>query len=139
VRALRGAAYDPAHAPSALRDQIVEFFRNQGAEYELRAQLCTDLARMPVEDASVRWSERASPQQPLATLRFAPQDAYSAARRVYADDVLSFNPWHCIAEHRPLGSIMRARIRSYEASALFRHEMNRQPRREPRSIDEVPV
>jgi hypothetical protein len=138
VRALRDVAYDPAYAPSVLRDQIVEFFRAQGAEYELRAQLCTDLARMPVEDASVRWPELDSPQQPLAILRFAPQGAYSAARRVYADDVLSFNPWHCIAEHRPLGSIMRARLRSYEASSRFRHEANQQPRREPRDIDEVP-
>jgi hypothetical protein len=139
VRALTGQTYDPSHAPSIVRDQVVELFKELGAEYELRAQLCTDLESMPVEDASIVWPEDRSPHQPIARITLPPQDAYSPARRVYADDVLSFNPWHCIPEHRPLGSIMRVRIKAYEASTAFRHAMNVQPRTEPRRIDEVPA
>lgn len=139
VRDLTGTVYDPDGAPSVVRDQVVEFFGAQGAEYELRAQLCTDLTRMPVEDASVTWPEDVSPHQAIAKISFGAQDAYSPARRVYGDDVLSFNPWHCIPEHRPLGSIMRVRIQAYEASASFRHAMNVQARIEPRSIDDVPA
>jgi hypothetical protein len=67
------------------------------------------------------------------------QDAYSPARRVYGDDVLSFNPWHCIEEHRPLGSIMHVRIKAYEKSSSFRHQMNVQPRVEPKDINELPL
>ncbi|MBE9180014.1 catalase family protein [Oculatella sp. LEGE 06141] len=125
-------------APSVLRDLIVEFFRQQSAEYELRVQLCTNLETMPIEDASIQWSEEDSPYQAIAKLTIPVQEAYSPARRVYVDEVLSFNAWHCIAEHRPLGSIQRVRMQVYEASSRFRHEMNQQPKVEPRSIEEMP-
>lgn len=138
VRALTGAALRSGAGDSELRDLVVEFFRSHGAEYELRVQLCTSLERMPVEDASIPWPEDESPYLPVARLTIPPQDAYSPARRVFADDVLSFNPWHCIEAHRPLGSIMRARLRAYEASSAFRHTMNQQPRIEITHIDEVP-
>jgi hypothetical protein len=138
VRALTGVAVDPGEGYSVLRDMVVEFFRRQGAEYRLRAQLCTDLSTMPVEDASVVWPEQASPHQPIARLVIPRQEAYSAARRVFGDDVLSFNPWHGIAPHRPLGSIMRVRAKAYEASSAFRHAMNVQPRVEPTAISELP-
>ena len=128
---------DPAH--SAMRDLVVAFFEQSPAEFELRAQLCTDLSLMPVEDASIRWSESASPHQPIARITLPRQAAYSPARRVYADDVLSFNPWHCIEAHRPLGSIMRVRRKAYETSSRFRHEMNAQPRVEPRDGSEIPA
>jgi len=67
-----------------------------------------------------------------------PQDAYSPARRVYGDDVLSFNPWQGVEAHRPLGSIMRSRRAAYEASSARRHALNAQPRAEPTSISELP-
>lgn len=117
---------------------VSDFFKTQGGEYELRAQLCTDLKKMPVEDGSVQWSEDESPYQPIAKLIIKPQDTFSDARRVYGDDVLSFNPFHCLPEHRPLGNIMRVRRLVYEASSKFRHEKNVQPRVEPGSVDEIP-
>ena len=124
--------------PSVLRDLIVEFFRQQPAEYELRAQLCTNLETMPIEDASIQWPEQESPYQAIAKLTIPVQEAYSPARRVYVDEVLSFNAWHCIEEHRPLGSIQRVRKQVYEASSRYRHEMNQQPQVEPRRIEEMP-
>jgi hypothetical protein len=136
VKSLTGQPLDGGD--SHVRDIVVDFFRKTGAEYELRVQLCTDLARMPVEDASVAWSPEESPHRPIGKITFAPQEAYSPARRVYADDVLSFNPWHCLPDHRPLGSIMRVRIKAYETSSKFRHEMNVQRREEPRDIRALP-
>jgi len=124
--------------PSALRDRVVEFFRQHSAEYELRAQLCTNLEKMPVEDASIQWPEDESPYQAIAKITIPVQEAYSPARRVYVDEVLSFNAWHCIPEHRPLGSIQRVRMQVYEASSRYRHDMNQQPKVEPRSIEEMP-
>ena len=121
-----------------MRDLVVEYFRHEGAEYQLRAQLCRDTDTMPVEDAGVLWPADLSPHQPIATLRLPQQDAYSPARRVYGDDVLSFNPWHGISAHQPLGSIMRVRIAAYERSTRRRHELNAQPRVEPATIDEIP-
>jgi len=138
VRSLTGTAVDTDAGDSVLRDLVVEFFRTQGAEYELRAQLCTGTDVMPIEDASVDWPQTLSPYQPVAKLTIGPQDAYSAQRRVFADDILSFNPWHCIDEHRPLGSIMRARIKAYESSSAFRHAMNARERLEIDDIGQVP-
>lgn len=139
VRRLTGQLLGAEPAYSELRDLVVAFFEQQSAEFELRAQLCTDLGSMPVEDASIRWSESDSPHQPIAKITLPRQAAYSPARRVYGDDVLSFNPWHCIEAHRPLGSIMRVRRQAYEASSRFRHEMNAQPRVEPRDSSDIPT
>jgi hypothetical protein len=137
LKALCGKPIDTSN-PSALRDSVVEFFRENSAEYEMRAQLCTDLERMPVEDASVEWSEEESPYQPIARITFTAQEAYSPERRVYADDVLTFNPWHCLNEHQPLGSIMRIRKPMYDESSEFRHRMNARTRIEPSGIEELP-
>jgi len=135
VADLTGQEIDTAGNDSVYRDLVVEFFNTQSATYEIRAQICTDISKMPIEDASVEWQGE---HLPLGTLTFKTQDAYSPARRVYADDVLSFNPWQGIEAHRPLGSIMRSRLRAYEASAQFRHAMNVQPRVEPRDIASIP-
>ncbi|SKA02474.1 catalase family protein [Consotaella salsifontis] len=123
---------------STMRDAIGGFFSEHGAEYTLRAQLCTDLERMPVEDAAVLWDEALSPHRPIATLRFSSQEAYSPGRQVYGDDVLSFNPWNGVEEHRPLGGIMRIRRAAYDRSSRFRHRMNDRPRVEPASINDIP-
>jgi len=136
LRKLARRPIDPGD--HGLRDFVVEFFRNNAAEYELCAQLCTDLRRMPVEDASVEWPEDVSAPQPIARISLPRQQADSPQRRAYADDVLSFNPWHCLADHRPLGSIMRLRREAYRTSSDFRHEKNCKPMVEPRDISEFP-
>ncbi|MCK6095918.1 catalase family protein [Micrococcus sp. EYE_162] len=137
VRALTGQDMDVEDF-SSIRDVVADFFSREGAEYTLRAQLATDLEQMPVEDASVLWDEEQAPHQPVATLRIAPQDTYSPRRRVYGDDVLTFNPWNGVVEHQPLGSIMRVRKRAYEQSTRYRHEFNDRPAPEPTSLDEIP-
>ena len=93
---------------------------------------------MPVEDASVEWDERLSPSLTVARITARPQNAYSDARRVWVDEQLSFNPWHSLASHRPLGNIMRARLKSYQASSHFRRTVEGRPMVEPRSIEELP-
>lgn len=47
------------------------------------------------------------------------------------DDGLAFSPWHGIAAHRPLGSVMRARRAVYPRSAGFRFRHNGCPVHEP--------
>ncbi len=138
VRTLTGRPINRWGGPSVLRDDVVGFFRDHDAEYDLRAQLCTDLATMPVEDASVLWDEARSPHQRVAVLHIPAQQAYSDARRAYVDDVLSFDPWHAVEAHRPLGGIMRSRKRAYEVSRHFRYGANGIAPREPASIDELP-
>ncbi|WP_396276965.1 catalase family protein [Glutamicibacter creatinolyticus] len=123
---------------SGIRDVLVDYFRSEGAEYELRAQLSTDVDAMPVEDAAVLWKEEDSLHRPVATLRIEPQDAYTPERRIYGDDVLTFNPWNGVQAHQPLGSIMRIRKHAYERSTAYRHDYNVRERVEPDSIEQIP-
>jgi hypothetical protein len=121
-----------------LREEVSAFFAAHSAEYELRAQLGFDLERTPVEDASVDWPETLTPFQPLGKIVLPSQLADSPARRDYAQDVLSFNPWRSLAAHQPLGSIMRVRRDAYHASSRLRHEANRRSPTEPEDISEFP-
>lgn len=73
---------------SGIRDLVQDFFKRNTADYVIRAQLCTNLDRMPVEDAAVLWDEDESPHQVIGTLHFPKQQTFSPARRVYSDDVL---------------------------------------------------
>jgi hypothetical protein len=139
LKALKDKSLDVNGHYSALRDAIVEFFKTQTAEWDIGVQLCTDLKTMPVEDASVQWPEDQSAYQTVGRLIAGRQDAYSPARRVFVDELLTFDPWHALAAHRPLGNVMRARRKSYEMSSRFRHEMNGRPLTEPRTIDELPA
>ncbi len=115
------------HLPNAsnrdtLKEEFLRFFKENTAVWELRVQLCTDLKTMPVKDGTVEWDEKESPYTAVATVTAQPQDVYSDARRVYVDEELSFNPWHCLAAFRPLGNLMRARFKAYQMSAKLRHD-----------------
>ncbi len=136
-RALDGVSIDQ-DAPDALRVATVEFLWQHEAEFEIRVQLCTSLRTMPVENASVEWPERESPYRTVARLRLPKQEACSPARRAFVDG-LSFCVSHSLAAHRPLGSIMRARLAAYPAMSRLRRETNGVALREPASIDEVPA
>ncbi|HTV77229.1 MAG TPA: catalase family protein [Steroidobacteraceae bacterium] len=131
MRLLKAAPVAIGKAPNALRDALREFFRRDSALWELRAQLCRDLQKMPVEDAAVVWPEDLSPYQPVARVFFPRQSAWNESRARALEEGIAFSPWHGIEAHRPLGSVMRARKAAYEASARFRAEHNAQPLHEP--------
>ncbi len=124
LKSLKGLAVPITEAPNALRDAMQTFFSAEEVVWELRAQLCRNLAHMPVEDASVVWSEELSPYLPVARLVVPKQLAWSEARSSVLDEGTSFSPWHGIEDHRPLGSVMRARKAAYEASVKFRAGCN---------------
>jgi hypothetical protein len=122
-----------------IRDEVVKFFETETAVWDVQVQLLTDLEKMPVEVADVQWPEDLSRYMTVGRLTALPQAAYSPERRVFVDEVLSFNPWHGLAAHRPLGNIMRARKKAYKVSSQYRHAANVRDLREPRAIDELPA
>jgi hypothetical protein len=138
LQSLAGTILDPSTSKSVLKDAVVSHFAERGAKYELRVQLRTNAETMPIEDASVEWPEDQSPFVTVAEVAFPSQDAYSPARQVFADDRLSFTPAHSLVAHRPLGSLMRGRLKAYGAIASLRTDLNGTCRVEPRSLDEIP-
>lgn len=133
LTSITGARIDLSH-DNALREAVSAHFARQGGEWELRAQLCRDLRRMPIEDASVEWPESMSPFVPVARIRAQPQTTWSQRRAAAVDDGMSFGPWHALAAHRPLGSVMRVRKIAYETMAKFRSEKNGAKITEPRTL-----
>lgn len=78
---------------------------------------------MPIEDPSVEWSEAISPFETVATIKVPAQDFDSREQNLFCDN-LSFNPWHALPEHRPIGGINRLRKAVYEAVSIYRLERN---------------
>jgi hypothetical protein len=132
LSALKQSSLNVNGVPNGLRQAVVAFFKNSGGVWEVRAQLCTDLELMPIENAAVVWSEETSPYRPIARITVEPQIAWSEARSSVVDDGMQFSPWHGLAAHRPLGGIMRARKEVYEMAKKFRAERNGRVIEEPR-------
>ena len=124
LTALRRAAVDLTGKPNGLRESVIEYFQQHDAEWELRVQLRTDDATMPLENAAVVWPEAKSPYVTVARVSVPRQPAWSEARAGQVDDALAFSPWNCLAAHEPLGSINRARRDTYVQSAAFRARAN---------------
>ena len=135
LTALTDAPLDVNGKPDGLRDFVRDYFKDQEAAWEFRVQLCTDLEKMPVEDSSKPWPENLSPYVAVARLTVTPQDAWSDANVKAIDEATAFSPWHGLAAHQPLGSIMRARKATYKMSADFRGQRNGCPMREPSTGD----
>ena len=113
-----------------LRAAMVQALNEGDVDLEVRVQLQTDSFLMPIEANGVMWPERLSPRVPVATLHIPKQTFASPAQLEFAKR-LSYNPWHCIAEHRPLGNQSRARRRMYYELSKIRHAMNAVPHYEP--------
>jgi hypothetical protein len=128
---------DPDQAPAPknaskdyLREAMVDQLRSRDAVFDFAVQFQVDPYKMPIEDPGVTWDESLSPFRKVATLAIPSQVFDTPERREFGDN-LSFNPWHSLPEHRPLGGISRARRQVYQALSIFRHERNQAPRVEP--------
>jgi hypothetical protein len=85
-------------------------------------QVQTDPRTMPVEDATVTWPEdglRSSPWVKVATIEIPSQTVAEC-------ESLSFNPWHTLMDHQPLGVINRIRRAIYDRAAAIRLKVKTQ-------------
>jgi hypothetical protein len=137
LKDLYKAPVDLKDRPDGLRDAVSGYFEAQGGEWELCVQLCTDIEKMPVEDASVVWDETLAPYVPVARIVAGAQASWSDARARASDERLAFSPWHGVAAHRPLGGVMRVRKGAYEAAQRFRAAKNQRALSEPKAIADI--
>jgi L-Lysine epsilon oxidase N-terminal/L-lysine epsilon oxidase C-terminal domain len=85
---------------------------------------------MPLDRATMRWSESDSRPVHVATLVLPRQDIRARGQAEYGEN-LAFNPWHALPDHAPQGSISEARKVAYSASSKERRDANGVPTREP--------
>src|SRR5437016_7145586 len=113
-----------------LREAMADQLASRNAVFDFAVQFQVDPYKMPVEDPGVTWDEALSPFRKVATLTIPSQIFDTPEQREFGDN-LSFNPWRCLPEHRPLGGVSRARRQVYQALSKFRHENNQAVRDEP--------
>lgn len=102
-----------------LHDRLRAHLRESDANFDFLIQFQTDARRTPIEDATVEWRASESPYVRVARIVIPRQDIEAAGREAACEQI-AFNPWHCLADHRPLGSLNRARREIYEAMSQFR-------------------
>ena len=120
----RRSPMPPTLTDTYLTEAIRARLAESDATFDFMIQLQTDSRRMPIEDASVEWKQQDSPYVPVARIRIPQQSIDEPGREAQCEQT-SFNPWHCLPEHRPLGSMNRARREIYRAMAAFRAEPRR--------------
>jgi hypothetical protein len=118
-----------------LRDAMVRTLAKRDVEFDVCLQLQTDPFLMPIENAAVYWPTKLSPRIPVAVVRI-PRQTFNSPEQIAFARVLTYNPWHSIPEHRPLGNVSRARKRLYWEMSQLRIKMNRLQHYEPTG-DEV--
>jgi hypothetical protein len=118
-----------------LREAMVATLSRTDVEFDICLQVQTDPFLMPIENAAVMWPTRLSPRVRAAVLRI-PRQTFDSPEQIAFARVLSYNPWHCVPEHRPLGNVSRARKRIYWELSRLRMQMNNVEHYEPTG-DEV--
>lgn len=113
--------------PDFLNKSLVATLEKNDIYYDFFIQFQTDPVEMPIEDALVEWK---SPFIKVATIRIPAQSFNSDKQKEFGDN-LTFNIWHCLKEHRPLGGFNRCRKTIYEAMYRYRLGKNEIPLGEP--------
>ena len=113
-----------------LREKLQERLRKEDVYFDFMVQSQTHPYDTPIENGLIPWDEEIAPFRKVATIKIPKQSFDSPEKLDYCDN-LSFTPWHCLPEHRPLGSISRVRRIVYGAISEFRHKRNNVPRKEP--------
>ncbi len=120
-----------------LRTRLVEHFKTSDACMEMFVQVRGSNSSS-VEDSMTEWT---TPWTKVATIKAnrADQDISTSSNLSVpsnrACDSLSFNPWHSLPEHKPLGSMNRIRKIVYEHISKLRHTINDEERKEPSSFE----
>ena len=109
----------PVVTDTYLTDALRERLQKGDACFDFGIQFQTDARKMPIEDATVEWKEADSPWHIVARIRIPPQGISGGDEQRVCEES-AFNPWNCIADHRPLGGMNRSRQEIYRAMAEFR-------------------
>jgi len=108
--------------PNFLREAMKKTLSSGSYEMEFLIQRRGN-SGFSVEDSVPEWTEDKAPFKRVGVLTIHQQDFDTPEREAYCENQ-SFNPWHSLEAHRPLGMIGRTRRVVYQAIAELRHDMN---------------
>lgn len=108
-----------------LGDELRARLAKEDVSYDFQLQFYVDPERTPIEDPTRIWKDEDSKPLTVArlTLGKLEDDAASKARAAKIAELvegLSFDPWHAVVAHEPIGELMRARNPAYRRSTQER-------------------
>lgn len=122
--ALAAYASRDRHGKDELSRALADHLRAEEARFDFVVQFQKDPRTMPIEDPTVLWDDSISKPVKVATLIIDQAELDSPESIAFRKQVeaMSFNPWHALEAHRPLGGINRLRKRVYQESTRLRRE-----------------
>ena len=103
-----------------LAEALAAHLQAAEASFDFLVQFQVDAVRTPIEDATVEWTDDDAPWRLVARLRI-PQQQVAPPGGAPCEET-AFDPWHALVDHRPLGSMNRARRAIYPALAELRRQ-----------------
>lgn len=120
----------------AIRPLIVEEIREYDYQFDVQIQLCRNLKKQPIEEITTEWKESDAPFVTVATLTIPCQDVPDDGNFEIMEN-LSFTPFRCLAENRPIGNLQQSRLKAYQIASETRHKLNDVKRQEPKSLNQT--
>ncbi|NNC98809.1 MAG: catalase [Gammaproteobacteria bacterium] len=117
--------------PDYLAENIANQLQGDGRgclDFFIQKQV--DAKAMPVENALVAWDQKKSPFIKIGRIEIPAQVFTSEAQKDFCEN-MSFNPWHSLVAHKPLGGINRARKTVMKDISDERLRQNNVERTEP--------
>ncbi|HNH06851.1 MAG TPA: catalase, partial [Leptospiraceae bacterium] len=118
IRMLPASRDENPNAKNSWGADLSQRLKNNMLTYIFQLQFYADEKSTPIEDASVNWEESEIPYLTVAKLHLLKQDTDSPQGKEFSElaEKSVFDPWKALADHRPLGDVMRARKAVYYAS-----------------------
>lgn len=113
---------DPNYLRAALAQRLEPGSPDVTFDFQVQLQDACEIegdVDVQIENACTKWPGESFPFETVARIRITAQDISTPERRAECESLV-FNPWHGIAEHRPLGGINRLRRDVYLASSQRR-------------------
>ncbi|MEY8263363.1 MAG: hypothetical protein RPR98_04080, partial [Bermanella sp.] len=132
---VNGGAPADKNKPDYLSENLAKQLSGDGRgclDFYIQRQLDADA--MPVENALVAWDQTLSPFIKIARIDIPPQVFTSQAQKDFCEN-MSFNPWHSLVQHKPLGGINRARRQVMKDISDERLRHNGVSRFEPNGLE----
>ncbi len=121
--------------PDYLSENLAKQLTGEGKgclDFYIQRQVDADA--MPVENALVAWDQELSPFIKIARIDIPAQEFTSQAQKDFCEN-MSFNPWHSLVQHMPLGGINRARRQVMKDISDERLQHNGVTRFEPTGLE----
>jgi catalase len=112
----------PVDGPNYLRHAMQAQLSTTEACFDFSIQKRPDDS-FSTEDTITVWDDAKAPSVAVAKITIPVQQFDTAAQNAACEQT-SFNPWHSISAHRPLGTVNRMRRMVYETISELRKSMN---------------